>query len=137
MTASETAYASVASSSAATTMALTGYYGSVLVENLTATSGTIIWVRADGTAAVKEADDCFAIDPGQSLVLDNGLANWSQAYSVIPAGTLVGGGPSQGPAVVQPFGSSLAGGTANPGTSVSVILDTGSGPVQVAVSSVD
>lgn len=136
--ASETVEHSVASSVTPVAFVLTGYYNSVLVENLTATSGTLIWARADGIAAVAGADDCFPIEPGQSLVLDNGLPTWSQGLLNIQAGTLIGGPAMSGtPAMVWPMGTSIAGGTANPGSSVSVILDTGSGPVNVAVSSVD
>jgi hypothetical protein len=134
MTATETVEHTVTAVTAVS-FALTGYYNSVLVENLTATSGVLAWARADGTAAVAGADGCFPIEPGTSLVLDNGLPTWSQALSVIQSGSLTGGTPGT-PALVQPFGSSLAGGTANPGCSVSVILDT-TGSVSIAVSSVD
>jgi len=136
--ATESVEHSVASSVTPVTFALTGYYSNVLVENLTTTSGVVIWARADGTAAVSEADGCFAIDPGQSLVLSNGLAIYDQGLLNVAKGTMLGGGLSLGtPYQISPLGSSLAGGTANPGSTVSVILDTGSGPVQVAVSSVD
>jgi hypothetical protein len=139
--ATETVYNSIASGTAVT-FTLTGYYQSVLVQNLTPAGettpdvATIIWARADGTAAVAQADLNFAISPGQSLVLNNGLTSWDQAQSVIPAGTMAASLVSA-PATISPMGSALGGGIANPGCSVSVILDTGSGPVQVAVSSVD
>jgi hypothetical protein len=141
--ATETVYGTIASSTVAVTAALTGNYGSVQVTNLgdpdTATAGTetqVFWVRADGTAAVKEADGCFPVMPGQSVTLNNGLAYWSQAYSVIPAGSLTGGTPGT-PALVQPFGSSLAGGASNPGVSVSIILDTGTTSTPYSVASAD
>jgi hypothetical protein len=143
--ATETVYGTIASSSVAVTAALTGYYQSITVQNLadpaTTVAGTetqIIWVRADGTAAVAEADGCFAVMPGQVLTLNNGLAFWSQVYSVIPAGTLTGAPAGQGtPYEVQPYGSSLVGGKTNPGVHVSVILDTGSVSTNFAVSSND
>jgi hypothetical protein len=123
-------------SSAASNTTLTGYYTSVLVENLTTGTGaTIIWARADGVTAVSEADGTFAIDPGQSLVLQNGTI-WDQGLLNVPAGSLSGGTPWT-PAYNYPYGTALNGAIANPGTVVSVILDTGSGPVQVAISSND
>ncbi len=143
--ATETAYGTIASSSTAVTATLSNFYQSITVENLgdpsTTVAGTesqIIWVRADGTAAVKEADGCYAVMPGQVLTLNNGLQWWSQVYSVLPKGTLAGTGPGTGtPYVVQPYGSSLYGQTANPGVSVSVILDTGSTSTPFVVSSND
>lgn len=141
MTSSQTFYGTIASSTVAVTAALTNYYDSVVVENLatpivTGAETQIIWVRADGTAAVKEADGCFAITPGQSLVLDNGLAFWRQSESVIPAGTMAASSVSA-PASIVPMGSSLAGGVANPGSSVSVILDSGTTSTPFVVSSND
>lgn len=140
--ATETVEHSVASSSTAVPFVLTNYYANLQVQNLTTGTGaTVIWVRADGTAAVSEADGAFAIDPGQSLILNNGLPIYDQGLLNVAHGTLAGTGPGTGtPYVVQPYGASLAvpsGGYVNPGSNVSVILDTGSGPVQVAVSSVD
>lgn len=143
--ATETVYLDFTSTGTAQTAALTGYYGSVLVENLTTGTGAgIIWVRADGTAAVSEADDNFAIAPGQSMVLNNGLAIYDQGLLNVAHGTLTGNGPGTGtPYVVQPYGASLAvpsSGYVNPGCHVSVILDSntaGTPAVQVAVSSAD
>lgn len=140
MTATETVYGTIASSTVAVTSALTGNYGSVTVENLATPINTgaetqIIWVRADGIAAVKEADGAFAVMPGQTIVLDNGLAWWSQGLMNVPAGTVT---VSNGtPAIVQPFGSSIAGGIANPGVSVSTILDSGTTSTNFVVSSND
>jgi hypothetical protein len=141
MTASETVYGTIASSTVAVTASLTAYYDAVLVQNLATpvVSGAetqIIWVRADGTAAVKEADGCYAIMPGQSLLLDNGLAYWRQSQSVIPSGTMAVSSVSA-PASITPMGSSLAGGVANPGTSVSIILDSGTTSTPFVVSSND
>lgn len=138
--ATETAYVSLASAVTASAISLTGYYPSIAVTNLTeqgATGATPIWVRADGIAAVTEADGAFAIASGQTLILNNGEPLWSQGLANVPVGVLVGGVGTGTPAVVMPYGSSLAGGIANPGTHVSVILDNGVGPVQVAVASND
>jgi hypothetical protein len=143
--ATETVYLKFTANTAQTAT-LTGYYNSILVENLTAASVTgsgIIWVRADGTVAVSEADGTFAIDPGASLVLNNGLPLYDQGLLNVAHGTLSGNGPLTGtPYVVQPYGASLAvpsSGYASPGCSVSVIPDsnTASTAIQVAVSSVD
>jgi hypothetical protein len=131
------AYASVASSSSASTFTLTPRYNYVVVSNLTTGTGaTVIWVRTDGNAATVDGDECYALAPGQRGLFGNQAAAWTQAASVIAAGSLTHFGPNPGiydPSLVQPFGSSLYGGTASPGTSVSIILDTGSGPVQVSV----
>jgi hypothetical protein len=132
--ATETARVSVGSSTVATTVTLSNYYSSITVENLAASG--LVWVRADGTAAVSEADGCFPLNAGQTITLNNGLAYWSQVYSVLAKGTLSGGTPGT-PAEVQPYGSSLAGGESNPGVSVSAILDTGSSAILIEVASAD
>lgn len=137
--ATETVYLDLGSS--AQTATLTSYYSNVLVENLTEASVTgsgVIWARADGVAAVSEADGTFAIAPGESIVLSNGLPIYDQGLLNVAAGTLTGG-TAWTPAEVQPYGASLAGGKANPGSKVSVIADSNiEAPViQVAVSSVD
>jgi hypothetical protein len=131
--ATESIRVSVASSTVATSAALTGYYQDITVENI---GSGLVWVRADGIAAVSEADGCFPLNTGQTLTLSNGLAYWSQVYSVLPKGTLTGG-TAWTPAEVQPYGSSLAGGQANPGVSVSAILDTGSTPILIEIASAD
>lgn len=96
-------------------------YAYVVVEN-TATTG-IIYVRTDGTAATVGGDEDTAISPGGVAVIANMLALWSQAMSVIPVGSYAAGMAvgSGTPPELQPYGSSLWGGQANPGTSVSVI----------------
>lgn len=139
--ATETVYLDFTATGTAQTATLTNYYSNILVENLTepGTGAGIIWVRADGTTAVSEADDNFAIAPGESLVLNNGLGIYDQGLLNVAQGSLVGG-TAWTPAEVQPYGSSLAGDKANPGSKVSVILDSSTPAtpaVQVAVSSVD
>jgi hypothetical protein len=131
------AYASVASSTSASTFTLTPRWNYVVVSNMTTGTGaTIIWVRTDGNPATVDGDESYALAPGQRGLFANQQGLWSQADTVVPAGTLIEGAPNPGvysPAMVWPMGSSLAGGVANDGTSVSVILDTGVGPVQVSV----
>lgn len=116
MTNATTVYGTIASSTTAVSAALAERYGYIAVENLSPPAGAtpepqLIWVRTDGTAAVKEADGCFSVNPGERMVVApmNGL--WTQAALCIPNGT--------------GMGQSRYGGTANPGTSVSVILDNG------------
>lgn len=96
-------------------------YAYVVVEN-TGTAG-VIYARTDGTAATVGGDFCTAIDPGTYMVIANMLPLWTQTSSVLvlgsyPAGSVVESGT---PPEIQPYGSSLWGGQASPGTSVSVI----------------
>lgn len=132
--ATETVYGTIASSTVPVSVSLTGYFQNITIQNLS--SSQLIWARADGTAAASEADGSYAIQPGTTVELSNGEPYWTQAFSVIPAGTLVGGTPGT-PAEIQPYGSSLAGGKANPGVHVSVILDTGTTSTNFVVSSAD
>lgn len=87
--------------------------------------GTVVYVRTDGTAATVGGDNTVAVEAGQTAVVANAFATWSQAASVIPpaaAGANAYAVPSgNGPSEVTPMGSSPYGGTASPGTSVSVI----------------
>lgn len=120
MTNQTTVYGTIASSTVAVSVALAERYDYIAIENLAPPPDAaspnaetqIIWVRTDGTAAVSEADDNFSVMPGERLVLAPMSGLWTQAALNIPHGT--------------GMGQSLYGATANPGTSVSVILDTGS-----------
>lgn len=101
-------------------------YAYFLVEN-TGTTGNI-YVRTDGTAATVGGDFCTEVAPGGTAVVANALATWSQAASVIAASTSGAAayqnpmGTGMGGAIeVQPMGTSPYGGTASPGSSVSVI----------------
>lgn len=96
----------------------------VRVEN-TGASG-VLWVRTDGSNAAA-ADGSYSLNPGESGVFANALPLWTQAATVIPAGSDVASPLAAGqpgwpgtPATNNPLGSSLYGGTANPGTSVSI-----------------
>jgi hypothetical protein len=93
-------------------------YNTVLVEN-TGTTGNI-YVRTDGQAATVGGDFCTEVGPGIAVEVANADPLWNQAATVIPKGVIVGGTPWQ-PAEIQPYGSSLWGGLANAGTSVSLI----------------
>lgn len=127
-------------SAAASNTTLTGYYSSVVVTNMSAPGATgagPIWVRADGTTATSGGDGCFVVDPGTSLVLNNGTI-WDQGLLNVPAGTIAGGTPWT-PAYNSPFGTALNGAIANPGTTVSVIADSSvaSPSILVAIESND
>ncbi len=82
-------------------------WGYVTVENTGATE--VSYARTDGTAAVIAADFNFPILPGQSALLANMAPLWTQAASVIGAGSN------------DATGRTIYGGTANPGTTVSLI----------------
>jgi hypothetical protein len=95
-------------------------YDNYVISNDTST-GSPIYVTTNGAVPTVGGQDCEEVMPGGSITLANSEVYWNQSSSVIPAGTLVGGGPSQGPAVVQPFGSALDGGVADPGNSIQLI----------------
>jgi len=94
-------------------------YAYVTVEN-TGAAATLIYVRTDGTAATVGGDFCIVVGSGQSVTIANELPSWSQVANVIAAGTQSAGKPWS-PSEIQPYGSSLYGGKASPGTSVSLI----------------
>jgi|SRR6266478_4003041 len=97
-------------------------YGYLAVSN---TGATVLYARADGTDAVTtNADFNYAVPPGTTVLVANGLPLWNQASSVMPAGTV---SVSQGtPSEIQPYGSSLWGQKVSPGTSIS-LKTTGTG----------
>jgi hypothetical protein len=92
--------------------ALTPRYEYVSVLNET---GLEIWVRTDGTAATVDGDFCSAVAPGERALLANMNLLWTQAQTVLPAGTH------------NQWGQAQNGGVANPGTSISFIPVASSG----------
>ncbi len=110
MTNVNSATISVSAADTAYSGALVPRYEFVSVLNET---GLEIWVRTDGTAATVDGDFCTAIAPGSQVVVANMQPLWDQAMTVIPAGT------------VNQWGQWQGGGTANPGTTVSVISVSG------------
>lgn len=103
-------------------------YAYVAVEN---NAGFAVFVRTDGTAATNAGGEFNTLVPsGTTAVIANAQANWYQSQSVIPVGTIPAGEQlgSGTPQEIQPYGSSLGGGVANPGTSVSIIALSGSTP---------
>ena len=101
-----------ASGGSAVSGALLPRYEYVSVLNET---GLEIWVRTDGTAATVDGDFCSAVAPGERALIANMNPLWTQAQTVLPAGT------------VNQWGQAQNGGTSNPGTSVSFIPVSGTG----------
>jgi hypothetical protein len=95
-------------------------YTAINVINTAATG--VIFARADGTAATLSGDGCEPVEPGATVTFENGDPYWTQAATVIPVGIMTGQVPGRGtPHEIQPYGSSLYGGLASPGTTVSLI----------------
>lgn len=91
---------------------LTPRYEYVSVLNET---GLEIWVRTDGTAATVDGDFCSAVAPGERALLANMTPLWTQAQTVLAAGS------------VNQWGQARNGGAANPGTPISFIPVSGTG----------
>jgi hypothetical protein len=133
----------IASSTTAVTVALLPRWAYIAVSNLgVAGTNPSIWVKTDGTVPVAPGEDnSFAVPPGQTVLVANQKPMWFQSDTVIPFGTdvpsvLTAGSPGWPgtPAMQNPLGSSAQGGVATPGTTVSVLLDTGSTSTNFAVS---
>jgi hypothetical protein len=102
---------SVAAVATAYSSALTPRWQYLSVTNET---GVEIFVRTDGQPATADGDFCTAIPAGsEPVVLANMLPLWDQAMAVVANGSANQSGQWKG------------GGTANPGTSVSVIAPAG------------
>jgi hypothetical protein len=122
-----TAYSSTLAAGTADTVTFPDRYGYITVSN-EGTTG-VLSVRTDGQAATEAGGvpgtDCYAVMPGESLLLANALPTWYQSSNVIPQGAhQFGGGntassPSS-PGTITPM-ESLAGQMANPGTHISII----------------
>lgn len=95
----------------------------VVIQN---TGTNAIFVTTDGKTVPVTAggDGIFEIPSGATVTIPNeGLGTWRPSQSVISAGTIVGGTPGT-PAEVYPYGSSLAGGGADPGVKLNFIAVT-------------
>lgn len=123
-----------ATPSTASSFALTPRYQYVTVENESATAGTILFVRTDGTAATVGGDYCVSVEAGERVIVANMLPLWTQAQTVIPAGANPASPNPGSPGEVQPFGSALNGQAANPGVSVSVISSAASVPFTITAA---
>lgn len=141
-----TTYSSTtASTSTADVVNFLDRYNYVTITN----DGTVvIYARADqpvgGTTATVAGLNCYAIPPGESRILANGLPMWFQSSRVLQKGVIqVGNGaaydptanPStpSNPGTVTPM-ESLAGQMANPGTVVSLISATSGQAYTVAAA---
>jgi len=114
----------VTAGAAAASVTLTPRWSYILVENNSTglASPVGIWVRTDGTAATVAGDNCYYVPPNGSKVVANMLALWNQSAGLIQNGAN------------DWQNTDLYGGTANPGTSVSVILASGSTTQSVVIS---
>lgn len=82
-----------------------------------------IYVSVNGIDPTIGGEDFYVVNPGATATLANGAGLWTQGLSTVAVGTQT---PSsyQGastPWQATPYGSSLAGGAANPGTTVKMI----------------
>jgi len=57
------------------------YHSAVYVENL---SNQDLFVRADGVAAVADANLCYVIYPGDNIILNNGFGFYWQGFGTNP-----------------------------------------------------
>jgi hypothetical protein len=138
--AGDTAYTNTLTANTADTVNFADRFGFIAVTNVSASG--VIWVTANGSVAVDSGAgvvNAEPVEPGQTIELANGLVYWGQASSVLVAGSVAiprGGGAAYvatsstvtttaaNPGHVHPYGSSLAGGGADNGTSVSLICTT-------------
>lgn len=120
-TAVETANGTLTASTVATVTFGTGStpirYSYVQITNESGTTPAPIYATVDGTTPTVGGQDTEEIAPGQTVLLGNAAAEWSQGLINVPAGTLT----TTIPQTVTPMGSSLAGGVASPGTTVKLI----------------
>lgn len=101
-----------------------------------ATGATGIWARTDGNAAVESGNDDLSVwvGPGEDVLIANMLPLWTQASNCIAFGTTPGVGQSLYGSLGNANDSTslgYAGGSLNPGTSVSVISTVASMPFTI------
>lgn len=120
-TAVETANGTLTISTVATITFGTGStpirYAYIQITNESGTTPAPIYATVDGTTPTVGGQDTEEIAPGQTVLLANAGALWTQGLLNVPAGTLI----TTIPQTVTPMGSSLAGGAASPGTTVKLI----------------
>jgi hypothetical protein len=117
-----TSFSATLTASTADTVTFADRAGYINVAN---TGTTVLYVRADGTAATIAGANCYAVAPGTTAILANGQLLWYPSSKVTTKGVnQFGGGNTTtsppSPGMVQSQ-ESLAGGMANPGTVVSII----------------
>jgi|SRR6185312_6029725 len=99
-------------------------YSYIAVTNDGAAASPVpIYFTTDGTVPTVGGEDCFAVNPNTTMVVANGAVLWTQAQSVLQAGTQIPSSytTASTPWQATPYGSSLGGGVANPGTTVKLI----------------
>ena len=123
MTNNDSVVASLTSGTAVS-VTLAPRWSYILVENNSTNIATPVgvWVRTDGVAATVGGDNCYYVAPNGSKVVANMAGLWNQSAPLI----------QNGPSDWQD--TDIYGGTANPGTSVSVILASGAVAQSVVIS---
>lgn len=99
-------------------------YSYIAITNDSGATPAPIYFTVDGvTAPTVGGEDCFAVDPNDTVVVANGAGLWTQAQSIIGVGTQIPSSftTASTPWQATPYGSSLGGGVANPGTTVKMI----------------
>lgn len=103
-------------SGSATAYALVPRYEYIVVENTGTTGDLYFTTNGQAATALGAADYCYGLVPGESKVVANMEPLWTQAALVIGNTSPTGVNTNQ-----SQYGTSLYGGTASPGTSVSII----------------
>lgn len=119
-----TYYGSAATTASGFTTIFTFRYNYLIVTN---TGANAIYLTTDNktTPVTTGGDGIFEIPAGATLTIPNQLPLWYQSQSVIQTGTIQGTTLGQGtPDQMNPYGSSLAGGKADPGTIINFIAVT-------------
>lgn len=99
-------------------------YGYITITNDSGTTPAPIYVTVDGTTVpTVGGEDTIEVNPNQTVTLANGASLWTQGLSGVSTGTQTPSSyqSASTPWQATPYGSSLAGGTANPGTTVKMI----------------
>jgi len=99
-------------------------YSYIAITNESGATPAPIYVTVDGvTAPTVGGEDTIAVAPNATVVVANGAGLWTQAQSVLQAGTQIPSSytTASTPWQATPYGSSLGGGVANPGTTVKMI----------------
>lgn len=97
-------------------------YAYIAITNDSGTTPAPIYVTVDGTTApTVGGEDTIQVNPGSTVTVANGASLWTPGLSTVGAGTQTPVGSPGTPWQATPYGTSLAGGTANPGTTVKMI----------------
>lgn len=121
-----TYYGSATTSASGNTTIFTFRYNYLTVTN---GSGGVLYMTTDGKTVPSAAggDGIFEIPASTTVTIPNQQPLWFQSQSVIAKGTEVYPNTvststnATSPAIVSPYGSSLAGGASDPGTVINFI----------------